>query len=285
MNVSVVTPSYNRGEFLIESVESALLQTYESLEVIIVDDGSTDKETLLVLDELALHPRISVIHQENSGVAAAINTGVKASRGEFILVLADDDLIAPTYAEKAVTKLREDETLGVVSCRAGRFGAVNSQWEFPPFSPAQMAVGNCVHATSFYRRSDWEAIGGYREGLRGGYEDYDFWIRMIMLGRGFEQLPEELFFRRVGHPSLTSDYNRERGLKSDLLAIVYSENEAFFASQVSAILNELTITREELRKWKANYSAIDRIAGRAIRSGLSALRWFRNRRTRGLRYR
>lgn len=277
MTVSVVTPSFNRGKLLTEAVDSALMQTYPDLDVTVVDDGSTDPETISILRELEGRDRVTVIRQANSGVAATINVGIGASQGEFILVLADDDRIARTYAEKAVPRLISDPDLGGVYCRARKFGSVDEPWILPDFSPEQMAISNCIFATTFFRRSDWVTLDGFRESLGRGYEDWDFWIRMIMLGRRFEQLPEELFFYRVGHSGLSAAHEESEDLRLDLYEVVYRENKDFFAvyAAVDTLLGELIESRRELNRWRSEYSFIDRKAGRLVRWALKTRRRLR----------
>lgn len=275
MSLSVVIPTFNGGSLLIESVESALAQTYAALDVTVVDDGSTDPDSLRIQDEISERERVRLVRQANSGVAGAINAGIRASRGKYILILADDDLIEPTYATKAIAVLENTADVGVVYCRARKFGRVDGAWELPKFSPDQMAIMNCVFASAFYRRDDWDRLGGYRETLDRGMEDYDFWIRMIGLGRGFVQLPEVLFHYRTGNSGLTAEYFADLEVRERLLWDIRTFNEPFFADHVLAILRELDATKAELARWRADYSKIDRTLGDVIRSGLSLSRSLR----------
>jgi glycosyltransferase involved in cell wall biosynthesis len=90
--VSVIVPVFNSEQFIVPAIQSALRQTYRNLEVIVVDDGSTDQTAELIAAEAASDPRVRIIRQPNSGVAAARNRGVAAARGEFIAPLDADDL-------------------------------------------------------------------------------------------------------------------------------------------------------------------------------------------------
>ena len=109
--VSVVIPNYNYARFLREAVDSVLGQTYGDIEIIVVDDGSTDASKS-ILDEYG--SRITVIFQQNQGVSAARNNGVAASGGEFLAFLDADDAWLPEKVKKQVTMLREDPSLGLV---------------------------------------------------------------------------------------------------------------------------------------------------------------------------
>src|SRR5436190_9018266 len=113
--VSVVIPTYNYARYLGAAIDSALQQTHAPLEVIVVDDGSTD-DTPRLLDGYG--DRIRVIRQKNSGVAAARNAGVREARGELIAFLDSDDLWKPRKLELQIARFEADPGLGLVHCGA-----------------------------------------------------------------------------------------------------------------------------------------------------------------------
>ncbi|HEY2324319.1 MAG TPA: glycosyltransferase family A protein, partial [Thermoanaerobaculia bacterium] len=110
-SVSVVIPSYNYARYLGEAIDSALAQTLPPLEVIVVDDGSTD-ETSEVLATYA--DRIRVLRQKNSGVAVARNSGIAAAHGEYVAFLDADDIWLPRKLELQMARF--DESIGLVHC-------------------------------------------------------------------------------------------------------------------------------------------------------------------------
>ncbi len=112
--VSVVMPVYNAGEYLRPAVESILAQTHRTLELIVVDDGSTDGAVERLAD--IADPRVRVIHQENAGKSVAMNTGIDAALGEFVAVQDADDLSAPVRLERQIAALRADPDLAAVFC-------------------------------------------------------------------------------------------------------------------------------------------------------------------------
>jgi glycosyltransferase involved in cell wall biosynthesis len=118
ITVSVIIPTYNYGRYLGEAIESALKQTYPPLEVIIVDDGSTD-ETPQVL--AAFGTRIRSVRQVNAGVGAARNNGIGMARGEYIALLDSDDIWMPTKLELQMSRFAKDPSLGLVHCGAETF--------------------------------------------------------------------------------------------------------------------------------------------------------------------
>src|SRR5690242_13247080 len=111
MLVSVIIPTYNGTAFLRETIDSALAQTYPAVEVIVVDDGSTD-DTAAVIAEYG--DRIKGIAQANSGTSAARNTGIRASSGDYIAFLDHDDLWAPIKLARQMRVLRDHPELGMV---------------------------------------------------------------------------------------------------------------------------------------------------------------------------
>jgi len=112
--VSVIIPCYNYGRFVGEAIQSVLGQTYRSLEVIVVDDGSTDntREAVYSFNDT----RIKYIYQQNAGVNAGRNTGIKEAKGEFIAFLDADDLWYPEKLEKQLLLFEKDPEIGLVYC-------------------------------------------------------------------------------------------------------------------------------------------------------------------------
>ncbi len=102
--VSFVIPNYNHARYLGQAIASALAQTYPNVEVIVVDDGSTDDSRAVAA---AFGDRIRYIYQQNAGLSAARNTGVRAAQGEYIALLDADDLVEPAYAERLLAALAE----------------------------------------------------------------------------------------------------------------------------------------------------------------------------------
>ena len=111
--VSVVVPCYNVAETLDDAVQSVLAQSYKHFELLLIDDGSTDGLTPALCDRYAEHPQIRVIHQDNTGLAGARNTGLNAATGELIALLDADDLYAPMKLEKHVEHFQNNPTLGL----------------------------------------------------------------------------------------------------------------------------------------------------------------------------
>jgi glycosyltransferase involved in cell wall biosynthesis len=206
--VSVVIPCYNHGEYIEDAVESVLGQTYKNFEIIVVNDGSTDKETNLTLKNLG-EPKTKVLHTLNQGLPSARNNGIKVARGKYILPLDADNKIAPEFLEIAVKELESDKNIGIVYSYAGLFGARNGIMILPKYSKNRFLRRNLIDACAFFRRSDWEATGGYKPNMVDGWEDWELWLSIIELGRSVKFIPKILFYYRVVPGSLSSGMNRQ----------------------------------------------------------------------------
>jgi GT2 family glycosyltransferase len=202
--VSVIIPCFNYGEYLEEAVDSALDQTLQDSEVIIIDDGSTDLNTVEVLEKLD-RPRTRVIQQANTGLPGARNTGIGAAKGRYICCLDADDTLVETYLEKAVALLESRPDLGFAYSWVRRFGAVEGVWEPEDFNLKNLLDYNHVSVSAVFRRQAWEAVGGYWDDMQPGYEDWEFWIRLGAKGYPGKLIPEPLLNHRRHERSMIDD--------------------------------------------------------------------------------
>ncbi len=204
--VSVIIPCYNQAQYLKETVLSALNSDYPSLEVIIINDGSTDQTSTLSKTLSEKHEQVSYLNQENKGVGIARNTGIKASKGKYILPLDGDDLISKNYISEAIKILESNKNVKVVYSQGVKFNEKGEKsWKLKPFSRNALARDNMIFVSGVYRRSDWERIGGYAEDFNLGRADWEFWIHMLKDGGAVVQLPFVGF-----HYRLTGNFNSLR---------------------------------------------------------------------------
>ncbi|MFV2001019.1 MAG: glycosyltransferase [Acidimicrobiia bacterium] len=210
--VSVIIPCHNDGQFLDDAIRSVFNQTAPSFEVLVVDDGSTDAETIEILDTLAWS-RTRVIHQENQGLSAARNTGMSAALGEFVVPLDADDQLEPRFIETLAGALANRPDAAFAACRAVLFGDINAVWIPRPYNPYQLLLSNSVVGCVLLRRSAYNDVGGYDEGLRNGNEDWDLWVRLMERGWSQVDVPDVLFrYRKHGiSMSVTTEARFEKG--------------------------------------------------------------------------
>lgn len=200
--VSVVIPCYNHGEFLPEAVASVTSMNRDDVELIVVDDGSTDVGTRSEIDALVAKG-LHVLRQENKGLAAARNAGIRASSGKYILPLDADNRIRPGYIDHGIRILDQHPEIGVVYGDAQRFGTQTDRWHVGPFSKESLLNTNFIDACAVFRRTVWEQNGGYDGAMPvQGLEDWDFWVGALEHGWEFAYVPEVLFDYRKSADSM-----------------------------------------------------------------------------------
>lgn len=254
--VSVIIPCYNQGRYLDDAIASVLVQTYQNFEILVIDDGSTEPETMEILQDYQ-QPKTRIIRTENQGVATARNLGIGQGQGTYILPLDADDKIADSYLEKAVTLLESNEQLGIVYCEAEYFGDRQGTWSLPEYKFPDILVDNMIFCSGLFRKSDWETVGGYNTNLIYGWEDHDFWLSLIELGREVYRIPEVLFFYRQKADSMSRSMTAEHYIYSYTQLFynhpqLYSQNiQAIFAALVTLkvdIFAQLEQARERIKQ-------------------------------------
>lgn len=197
---SVIIPCFNYGRYLPDAVASVQAQTLAAIEIVVVDDGSDDAETVAALHRLSGDARVRVIRQENRGLPLARNRGIAAAEGEYICCLDADDRLAPTYLEQAIALLEADRSIGFAFSWVQRFGDDERVWRTNDFDPTQALLGNLTSVAAVFRRDDGVLIGGFSAEMIGGFEDWEFWIRLASLGRRGRCITRPLFLHRIhGH--------------------------------------------------------------------------------------
>jgi glycosyltransferase involved in cell wall biosynthesis len=263
--VSVIIPCYNYGKFLPETIESIEKQTYSNWEIVIADDGSTE-DTLKVLAAYQNHPKIRILYLENGGPSRARNKAIDAAKGKYILPLDADDLISSTYLEKAADLLDSKSKLGIVYCEADFFGSMTGKWDLPEYKFPNILLDNCIFVSSVFRREDWIRVKGFDETFEE-WEDFDFWLKLISLGREVYRIPEILFHYRKGHVSRSVRTNLEfipvfeRLIKNH--RELYSDNTIFF---IRKILEQREELMEEINQLKIKIVAHDKTREEILRS-------------------
>lgn len=199
---TVITPYHNAGEAFEQTAACVLGQSLQAFEWVIVNDASTDTDSLRRLDRYRdLDPRIRVVdHKQNKGLAGARNTGFAQARTPMVFQLDDDDLIEPTTLEKCAWFLHDHPRVGFVGGHSAGFGAQEYIWDKGFHNETDFREQNLVTATKMVRKDVHTLVGGYDESIRGGMEDYDFWMKCASHGFWGATIPEIMdWYRRRDH--------------------------------------------------------------------------------------
>ncbi len=211
--VSVIIPCYNQGKFLRDALESVTQQTYQDLEIIVVNDGSHD-DTAEVAKSFG--ERVSYVYQENAGQGAARNTGASRAKGDLLQFLDSDDLLAPDHIELHVQAFLTHPEVSVFygSWKSMRFdGTVENRLRsqtLPDDQYHRLLVQNVAPPCCMtLKREAFELAGGFEPNrdFRGS-EDWELWLRMSLAGEKFAFVPGSLSFYRQHGGATTSSYDR-----------------------------------------------------------------------------
>jgi hypothetical protein len=201
--------AYNAEQTVASAIDSALAQTYADIEVVVVDDGSTDRTGAVAAamgDE-----RVRVLQQPNRGPSAARNAGIRAAQGELVSVLDADDLWLPTYVETMVKALDGAPQCAFAWGDAWVYDLVSARvrvaramaYQNPPLHEPtdpdllvrELLDRNFIYGSTTIRRSVLVAVGGYSETLTAA-EDYDLWLRIAMAGHCALRIQDDLSIYR-----------------------------------------------------------------------------------------
>jgi glycosyltransferase involved in cell wall biosynthesis len=210
--VSVITPAHDAAVYIAQTIESVRAQTFEDWELVIVDDGSTDRTTEIVEAYQERDGRIRLLHQDNAGPSAARNHAMRAARGAYFAFLDSDDAWDPPFLEQQLAHLRRYPDTALVTGVARFRGGPYDGRPMRPFRPGYPVLtlrdiigdDTAVFIMTVFRREVFETIGGLDE-LQWRSEDYNFWLRAATAGFVFRRNPAPLGHYRVRHGSLSQN--------------------------------------------------------------------------------
>ncbi len=250
--ISVVIPCFNNANTIIETIESVIKQVYSSIEMIIVNDGSTDSSEQVISNyiESKKITNITLINQVNAGPSKSRNNGANIATGTYLMFLDADDLLAPTYIDTCITHLERDKNLNIVYTEGEYFGAKKGKWNLPNFSIPNFLESNCIPISAVIRNEVFKKVGGFDEKL-GYTEDWDLWIRIVQEAGGVYKIDQPLFFyrKRFDKSSIT-DNSKNLGQQSTIY--IYNKNYSFFAANGYDI-ETLLQSKDSNGKYKKKY--------------------------------
>jgi glycosyltransferase involved in cell wall biosynthesis len=224
--VSIVIPCYNYARYLSEAIESALGQTYSPVEVIVVDDGSTDDT-----QTVARSYPVRLLTQRNQGLSASTNNGIRASRGEYVTRLDADDVLCSTFVEETLAMLERNPDAPLAHTAAEFIGARTGEVPFIAFDPEALAQGAMVTCTSLFRRTAWETVGGLDEQMVL-CEDWDLWLTFAERNMRGVMVPKILWsYRQHGASMVNRKILNPAGLRREykLICQLQDRHAAIFA--------------------------------------------------------
>lgn len=217
MNFGIVIPVYNGADYVEDAIDSALAQTHEEFDLVVVDDGSTDDTRALV--RVYDDPRVRLVaNDHNRGIPETVNRGVRAVDGSILAILDHDDVWAPDKLRQHA-RVHEETDAALVYSDVERIDAAGNATghvrAVDPASTGEALVrqllflgGEAVRTMSAItvRRSDWEAVGGLDVSF-GVSADVDLYVRLAVDGQ-FERIPEPLVGRRKHGNNVSDDYEQ-----------------------------------------------------------------------------
>ncbi len=224
-------PCYNAAAMLPEALRSLAEQTFPDYEIVAVDDGSTDATAALLNQAAARDTRIRVIHQEHSGIVAALQRGLAACRAPLVARMDADDIAHPDRLARQVAFLDAHPEIAVLGCRVEAFPAdrvregfrVYLDWQNRLLTDADIRREMFIespfaHPSVMFCREVVLAVGGYQD--RGWAEDYDLWLRLYLTDARFAKLPDVLLYWR-DHPARLTRVDPRNSLENFLRAKAY----------------------------------------------------------------
>ncbi len=201
--VTAAVSLYNYAQFLPETLDSIWAQRHAGLDLIVVDDASTEESSVRVAREwlgarAGRFGRASLLrHKRNQGLAEARNTAFEHARSDLVFVIDADDLIYPRAIGRLVQAIRETGS-GAAYSQLEFFGSEQQLGDADVFNKEWLKLENYIDATALVSKEAWQAVGGYTH-IEGGWEDYDFWLKFVEHGISAAYVPE-ILCRYRQHP-------------------------------------------------------------------------------------
>ncbi|MFT7686034.1 MAG: glycosyltransferase involved in cell wall biosynthesis [Candidatus Azotimanducaceae bacterium] len=278
LKVSVCISHFNRGEWLVRAIKSIQNQTYPCVEIIVVDDGSTDAETLTVLDNLdqiASDLTIKLLRQENLYIGASRNTGLSEVSGEYVLFMDDDNEAMPNELEVFIA-CAQNTGADILTCFSEVFSGETPEFSVierqqalfvGPNTSASLSSNPFGDSNMFARTASVRSIQGFSEYYRVGRDDQEFFVRAKMNGLTISLVPKALYYYRLSNNRIRHGHiNQYAGLArvlhsrisqvsvSDAQQLAYMQGLAYASGPFGPNLR-FAILRSKLRELARIYIA------------------------------
>jgi glycosyltransferase involved in cell wall biosynthesis len=209
-SLAVVTPAYNDAEFLsdcVSSVRAAADRAGMDVQHVVIDDASKDRTPNMLPDLAEAYGLTTERLPVNRGCSAALNAAVRLTDAEWLLVLASDDMVKPIAFTAWRTALNQQPGANVIYSDLRQFGRCTGLYRTPPFDAALLRERSILPGSAFLRRSLWDAVGGFDEGMKSA-QDWDFYVRADMVvGLKPVKLPNPVIRYRYHFTERLHDYS------------------------------------------------------------------------------
>ena len=286
--VTVVMPAYNAEKTLLDAIGSVREQTLQEFELVVVDDGSRDGTAEVATEIAGIDPRVRLIRQENAGLSAARNAGLRVANTRYVAFLDSDDLFHPEYLSQTVSGLDANPTAAYAHVDAWVFDDESRRLRRRPAmwrqrAPATALISaadafeflcdaNYVWVGATVRASVLDKVGVFREDLRAA-EDLDLWLRVASFGYDSLHIEERLGFYRSHQSQMSRDYSKMAKAIFD----VFDYAERAYPLDTAARI----CTQSAKDRWQKNWSNAEArgASGRrrfgAFRERLRPRSWYR----------
>lgn len=247
VDLSVITPCYEQGAFLIDAIASVERHAPPGCELIIINDGSRQPRTLKIL-ELLKRCGYFVLDQENGGPSAARNAGIALARGRYVLPLDNDNRIRGGFIQQAMEILDSSPDVGVVYGDRHDFGVYHKTQRVPDFDLLELLKDNFIDVCAVLRKQVWADCGGFDTDFPP-LEDWEFWIHAAKLGWGFHHIPQFAFDYRVRPESLVKAIDSVEVWEGFCKRIRNKHPEFYWSvalGRIEALKSELELVRSQI---------------------------------------
>ena len=224
--VTVVMTSYNYERHILEALDSVRAQTLETIDLAVVDDGSTDQSVPLVIEWAKRHQRrfnrIRILRTlRNAGLGGARNVVFDAAETPWLMALDSDNRLLPDACATLLQAVRDAPRAAFAYPRLRQFGGADHVMGEAAFEPARLQTGNYIDAMALVAKWAWAAAGGYyvrRDAM--GWEDFDLWLNLVELGQFGVAVPEILAEYRVHPTSMVNAITEQSGNKQEMVRFI-----------------------------------------------------------------
>jgi glycosyltransferase involved in cell wall biosynthesis len=237
--VSLIIPNYNTSSTIQEAINSALNQSHKNIEIIVVDDGSTDDSVAVIQNN---YPQLKLITQENSGPSAARNAAAKLATGEYLVFLDSDDLLHPNYVAQCLLVFQKNQALEIVYSDAEFFGAKTGLLQLGTYTYETFLCNTCIPVFAMLKKATFFAVGAFDPAIRYA-EDWDLWLRIVIKGGLVHKINATLYYyrKRLDGSSLTDQNKIKNAIEPARLQIYNKYHQHYINANLAMgdIMNEM----------------------------------------------